>query len=259
MRNQSTQAAEINLDNGRAVVAEIETLGPATTAGMTATFGSGSYTIKCYLAGQPVMSSAPVQVSGAAQGSAPVALKPVTEAGLTGPSRAYQAYAAARLADLAREVGQIQSDLRRGDLKAARDGWLAAQMDWERVGASYNSFGDAGVAVNGLPDGLPDGVHDKDFTGLHRLEYGLWHDQRAAQLRPVADRLARDITAVRRNLRSDDIAGGRPTCRCACTKSSKTRCVTTCPGSRPGRGGGVPGDTTPTCRRPGRCWARCPR
>jgi high-affinity iron transporter len=35
----------------------------------------------------------------------------------------------------------------------------------------------------------------------------LWHGQRAAQLRPVASRLATGITVVRQNLRSADIAG----------------------------------------------------
>jgi hypothetical protein len=41
------------------------------------------------------------------------------------------------------------------------------------VGASYDSFGDAGLAVDGLPDGLRGGISDTHFTGLHRLEYGL--------------------------------------------------------------------------------------
>jgi high-affinity iron transporter len=89
----------------------------------------------------------------------------------------------------------------------ARRSWLAAQLDWERVGASYDSFGDAGVAVDGLPDGLPGGAGDKNFTGLHRLEYGLWHGQAAASLLPVVNRLARDVAAVRTNLTSADIAG----------------------------------------------------
>ncbi len=40
--NQSSKAGEVNLDNAAgAVVAEIETLGPATTADMTATLGPG--------------------------------------------------------------------------------------------------------------------------------------------------------------------------------------------------------------------------
>ena len=101
----------------------------------------------------------------------------------------------------------IQADLRRGDLAAARTDWLAAQLDWERVGASYDSFGAAGIAVDGLPDGLPDGVNDKAFTGLHRLEYGLWHAQSAFSLDPVAAGLARDVAAVQKNLTSDDLAG----------------------------------------------------
>ncbi|HSS87774.1 MAG TPA: iron uptake transporter permease EfeU, partial [Streptosporangiaceae bacterium] len=206
--NKSAQPGEINLNNAAGgVVAEIETIGPGTTAEMTATLGSGSYTIKCYLAGRAVTSSAPVQVTGDASARAPAAVKPVTVAELTGPNKAYQVYAARQLAALAGAVTRIRADLRSGDLAAARRAWLAAQMDWERVGASYDSFGDAGVAVDGLPDGLPGGAGDKNFTGLHRLEYGLWHGQDGASLLPVASRLARDVAAVRRNLTSADIAG----------------------------------------------------
>ena len=207
--NKSGQVGEINLDNAAgAVVAEIETIGPGTTASMTATLGGGAYTFRCYLSGRPVTVSAPVQVSSNGDGAAaPAAVKPVTLAELAGPNRAYQAYAAQDLAVTAAAVTALQGDLGRGDLAAARKDWLTAQLDWERVGASYDSFGDAGVAVDGLPDGLPDGVTDPGFTGLHRLEYGLWHGQSAAQLRPAADTLARDIADVRKNLTSDDIAG----------------------------------------------------
>jgi high-affinity iron transporter len=206
--NRSGQPGEVNLDNAAGgVVAEIETIGPATTAEMTATLGRGSYTFRCYLSGQAATSSAPVQVTGDASAPAPAAVKPVTLAGLTGPNQAYQSYAARQLASLAGAVTTIRADLRRGDLAAARTDWLAAQLDWERVGASYDSFGDAGVAVDGLPDGLPGGVHDKNFTGLHRLEYGLWHGQDRAALLPVVDGLARDVAAVREKLTSPDIAG----------------------------------------------------
>ena len=101
----------------------------------------------------------------------------------------------------------IQADLRRGDLAAAKRDWLTAQLDWERVGASYDSFGDLGIAVDGLPDGFQGGVNDSDFTGLHRLEYGLWHGQSAATLEQVTTTLARNVAAVQQNLTSDDLAG----------------------------------------------------
>jgi high-affinity iron transporter len=214
VRNQSGKAGEINLDNASGgIVAEIETLGPGTTAQMTATLAPGPYTFKCLMSGQAPMTSATVQVTGtagqaaeAAQ-AAPPAVKPVTVAELTGPNREYEAYAAADLRTLATAVAAIGTDLRHGNLAAARTDWLAAQLDWERAGASYDSFGDAGVAVDGLPDGLPGGVSDPDFTGLHRLEYGLWHGQSAASLLPVVSTLARDVGTVRQNLGSAGLAG----------------------------------------------------
>jgi high-affinity iron transporter len=218
--NESGMPGEINLDDSSGdILAEIETIGPGTSTELTATLNGGTYVFKCFMGSQPVTESAPVQV--AADGSAipasrtanspvssvPVAVKPVTVAELAGPNKEYQAYAARQLSDLASAVSLIQADLRRGNMAAAKENWLTAQLAWERVGASYDSFGDLGLAVDGLPDGLTGGVTDKDFTGLHRLEYGLWHGQSAASLLPVAATLASNVAVVQRNLTSDDLAG----------------------------------------------------
>jgi high-affinity iron transporter len=153
------------------------------------------------------MTSAPVEVTGTTSGAAGVAVKPVTVGGLTPPNDQYQAYAAGVLARLAVGVTTIQGDLRRDDIPKAQTDWLTAQMEWERVGASYDSFGDLGLAVDGLPTDYPRGVADPGFTGLHRLEYGLWNGQGAAELLPIASRLATDVADVRKNLSSADLAG----------------------------------------------------
>jgi high-affinity iron transporter len=209
--NNSGLAGEINLDDAAgAVIGEIETIGPGTSAPLTATLGAGTYTIRCLMGSDAVTASQPVTVSASAGGStaaAPVAVKPVTLAELTGPDQRYQAYAAAQLHALAQAVAALETDLRHGNSTAAKKDWLTAQLDWERVGASYDSFGTLGLAVDGLPDGLPDGVSDKGFAGLHRLEYGLWHGQPARTLLPVAETLAKNVTAVQDNLASDDLAG----------------------------------------------------
>jgi high-affinity iron transporter len=208
VRNQSSKAGEINLvDSGGGLIAEIETIGPATTADMTATLGRGRYTIRCLMSGRSALSSATVQVVGAAGGPTPRPVLPVTEQDLDGPNRAYQAYVTGVLGELTGQVATVRADLARGDLDTARTDWFAAQLDWERVGASYDSFGDPGIAVDGLPSGLPGGVDDPGFTGLHRLEYGLWHGQSADQLIPVTDRLAADIGTVTSKLNDDDLAG----------------------------------------------------
>jgi high-affinity iron transporter len=207
--NNSGLAGEVNLDNAAGAVAgEIETIGPGTSAQLTATLGSGLYTFKCMLGSLAATASQAVQVTGAATDTtAPVAVQPVTVKDLTPANDRYQAYAAAQLADLAHQVTTIAGDLRRNDIAKAKQDWLAAQLDWERVGASYDSFGDLGLAVDGLPDGLQNGVSDKDFTGLHRLEYGLWHGQSATELQQVTTTLTKNVAAVRQNLTADDLAG----------------------------------------------------
>jgi high-affinity iron transporter len=220
VENQSGLPGEINLDDTSGnILAEIETIGPATSAQLTATLTAGTYVFKCFMGALPATASQTVQVTAAGNAippsrtanspvsSAPVAVKPVTVAELAGPNKEYQAYAAAQLADLAQAVTRIEADLRGADLAAAKDDWLTAQLDWERVGASYDSFGTLGLAVDGLPDGIPGGVNSKNFTGLHRLEYGLWNGQSAATLLPVAETLASNVATVQRNLASDNLAG----------------------------------------------------
>ena len=150
---------------------------------------------------QAATTSQPVQVTAktATNDPAPVAVKPVTVAELTPPEQA--------LPGLRRRPAHGPGQRRRRDQgrpaasrtsPQAKTDWLAAQLDWERVGASYDSFGDLGLAVDGLPDGFAKGVNDPGFTGLHRLEYGLWHGQPAAELLPVADALAQERRHRRR-------------------------------------------------------------
>jgi len=199
--NTSGKAGEVNLDNAAGdVVAEIETLGPATTAVMSATLGAGTYTFRCLMSGQAATASAPVQVDGKAVQNAPAAVAPITVAELQPAATAYQQYVDPKLVTLTAQVAAIRADLTGGNLAAARTDWLPAQLTWDQIGAAYDSFGDLGNAIDGLPNGLPNGVDDSGFTGLHRLEYGLWHGQSAAQLVPVADKLTADLATLRSQL-----------------------------------------------------------
>jgi high-affinity iron transporter len=208
VQNSSSASGEIRLlDSGGGIVGEIETLGPATSAPLAVTLGSGAYTFACFLSGKASMTSAPVTVSGTTTAADPVAPAPVTLAELTPPNDKYRAYASGVLVKLEADVAAIQADLKRNDIAKAKVDWLTAQLEWERVGASYDSFGDLGLDVDLLPSTLAGGVDDPGFIGLHRLEYGLWNGQGARELLPVANQLAKNIAVVRKNLPSDDLAG----------------------------------------------------
>ncbi|MEN3310065.1 MAG: high-affinity iron transporter [Micromonosporaceae bacterium] len=198
--NKSGRTGEIYLlDTNGGVVGEIEGLGPGVQRTMSVPLANGVYKWLCVMTDMPVRASGQGRVTGS---TAPAveAVLPVSEKDLAAPVAAYQAYVAPKLADLLRQVGTLRGAVQAGDVATARSDWLAAQSTWEQVGAAYGSFEDLGDAIGGLPHGLPGGVTDADFTGLHRIEFGLWHNEKPASLLPVVDKLAADVTELRGKL-----------------------------------------------------------
>jgi high-affinity iron transporter len=206
--NKTGQVAEINLIQvaSQGIVAEIETLGPGTKQTLAATLAPGQYYWRCLIPGRAAAQSATATVTGSSgtrtgAGSAPAPVRPVTVAELQPALTAYNAYVAGKLTTLAGQVASIRADLSAGNLQAARTGWLPAMLTWEQVGEEpYGSFGDFGVEIAAGPQGFQRGVNDPDFTGLHRLEYGLWHGQSAASLLPVTDQLAHHVAGLKARL-----------------------------------------------------------
>ena len=84
---------------------------------------------------------------------------------------------------------------RSGDLSSF-ERWPAGAGGGDSVPTLDHSsiaFGDADGVINGTDAGLPGGVHDPDFTGFHRIEYGLWHGESTRSLKApaAASRLSR--------------------------------------------------------------------
>lgn len=197
LTDTDSRAGEVYLTQAGtgAVYAYVDPLGPGGSAPMLVTLGGGRYAFRCAMEDSAVVEGPTVTIPGAATGQQPV--RPVSQADLIGPDMRYQAYVRGRLPVLGRLVGTLRTDLQRGDLTRTRADWLPAHLEYERLGAAYGAFGAADGAINGLPAGLPEGVRDPAFTGFHRLEYGLWHGATAAQLRPVAARLAGAVAGLR--------------------------------------------------------------
>jgi high-affinity iron transporter len=124
------------------------------------------------------------------------AVLPLAEAELQPPLAAYRSYVTAGLDTLAGRTARLIADIDAGDLAAARTDWLTAHRSYASLGAAYGTFADFDARINGRADGLPGGVRDKDFTGFPRLEYGLWHGQTAARLKPYAQRLGSDVAGL---------------------------------------------------------------
>ncbi|WP_326694874.1 MULTISPECIES: EfeM/EfeO family lipoprotein [unclassified Streptomyces] len=199
LRNTSTGPAEVDLVDPRtgAVHAEVEGLAPGTAREMRVTLGGGSYAFRCLPDDADAVTGPTVRIPGNARGGPHVV--PVTEHDLIPPTLTYQKWIGERTIELARKTDVLKKAVDSGDLAAARKAWLPAHLVYERMGAAYGTFGDADAAVNGTDAGLPEGPHDPDFQGFHRVEYGLWHGESAASLRGPTDRLAHAVHALRDN------------------------------------------------------------
>ncbi|MFF4896312.1 EfeM/EfeO family lipoprotein [Streptomyces sp. NPDC001068] len=196
LRNPTDGSAEVFLEDprSRAVYGEVEDIGPGTTRELTVRLGRGSYAFMCVPDDSDAVTGPTVRVT---RGRSGPAAAPVTEHDLIPPALAYQKWIGGGLSDVVRLTTRLRDAVDGGDLAAARADWLPAHLEYERLGAAYDAFGDADGAVDGTDAGLLGGVHDKDFTGFHRIEYGLWHGESASGLRGPADGLVTSVTALR--------------------------------------------------------------
>ncbi|MFF5369606.1 iron uptake transporter permease EfeU [Streptomyces sp. NPDC013187] len=197
MHNTGNQTSEVYLidPSSNAVYGEIEGLAPGTTRDLVATVAGGTYAWRCVPTDGKAVTSKAVRVTGAAGAHAVV---PVSRRDLAAPLKAYRTYVNRGLVTFVTQTRQLSDDIRAGRLDTARTDWLTAHRTYASLGAAYGTFEDFDQKINGRPDGLPGGVRDQGFTGFHRIEYGLWHGQSAAQLKGVAQRLADDAAGLRK-------------------------------------------------------------
>jgi iron uptake system EfeUOB component EfeO/EfeM len=193
--------------DGAKVYAEIPWIAPAGTQRLSTTLGAGRYALRCVFSDGTVRVSHPMALSGHATGAV-AGYRPLPDLAMAAPVTAYRAWLKAALPRLLAASRTLDADVARGDLPAARRDWLSAHLDYERLGAAYNSFGDFDAAIDGTADGLPGGVHDPNWTGFHAIEYGLWHGRPVGALRPLTRGLADDVRKLTEDFPSEDVDPG---------------------------------------------------
>ncbi|MFF0096398.1 iron uptake transporter permease EfeU [Streptomyces canus] len=207
MHNTGDKTSEVYLidpDTG-AVYGEVEGLAPGTTRDLVATVAGGTYAWRCVPSSGKAVTSRAVRVTG---GGGTTAVVPVSAHDLAAPLTSYKAYVNRGLTTLVARTNRLSDDIAGGRLGAARTDWLTAQRTYASLGAAYGTFQDYDQKIDGRPDGLPGGVHDKDFTGFHRIEYGLWHGQTARELAAPAQQLTADCAGLRKAFPTQDFDPG---------------------------------------------------
>jgi hypothetical protein len=133
-------------------------------------------------------------------------LSPIPVRAFDGPVAAYKRYAERWTTIAERDANGLLSALAANTRMRARSDWETTWSAYLHLGAVYGLFGSLNQEIDGMPDGLlPGGAADPHFTGLHRLESGLWSNASPSSLMPVAGELARDLQRLRALLPSVQI------------------------------------------------------
>jgi len=127
---------------------------------------------------------------------------PVSASAFRAPVAAYKAYSGQQLKLMENDIARLSTELASGDRAAAKDAWRHAFADYMTLGAVYleGPVADLDQAIDGNPGGLKGGTASPQFTGLHRIEFGLYTGASLASLEPYARRLAADVVELRRIL-----------------------------------------------------------
>lgn len=197
IRNTGAVTADVDLIDPVTgeVYGEIEGIGPGTTRPLEVTLGNGTYALRCLPEETEAIVGPAVTITGGPDRSGP-AVVPVTDNDFLGPLKAYQNYVQSGLGLLVSQTEALRAAVHAKDRAGAQAAWLTAHLTYERLGAAYGAFGEFDSAINGTADGLPGGTADPGFTGFHRLENGLWHNEDLVSLGAVADDLAATVAQL---------------------------------------------------------------
>lgn len=192
---------------GAEVYAEIQDLPPHATLPLSTDLGAGDYAVRCVFSDGRTGTSDPIRITGSTADAVP-GYPPLPDLDLQASVHAYSAWVEGRLPGLLAACRSIEDALARNDLPAAKQAWLVAHLDYERLGAAYNAFGDFDDEIDGMANGLPDGVADASWSGFFALEYALWHGAPAARLDALGRQLTGYVSGLIQDFPSEEVDPG---------------------------------------------------
>ena len=189
------------------VYAEIQDLAPHATLPLETDLGAGNYAVRCVFSNGKILTSSAISVTGTTDEAVP-GYRAMPDLDLQTPVRAYTAWVESQLPKLLADCRTLDADVASGDRAAAKHAWLTAHLDYERLGAAYNAFGDFDGEIDGMANGLPDGTADASWTGFFATEFALWHGAPAAKVRTLTKSLVSNVAGLQQDFPSEEVDPG---------------------------------------------------
>lgn len=116
------------------------------------------------------------------------------------PIAEYKIYVTEKLDKLAADTKNFTDAVKAGDIASAKAQFAPTRLSYEAIEPIAELFSDLDKAIDSRADDHEKAEADPNFTGFHRIEYGLWAKNSTADLAPVADRLMADVTELRKRI-----------------------------------------------------------
>ncbi|NWC92452.1 MULTISPECIES: iron uptake system protein EfeO [unclassified Pseudomonas] len=194
--NRSDRAVEWEILDGVLVVEERENIAPGLSQVINANLLPGDYQITCGLLSNP---RGTLTVTPTAESDAQAKAKPSMVA-FIGPLSEFRVYLSSQGGALVKAVTALEQAIEAGDLSQAQALYVPAREAYQRLAPASQRLAELDNGINARADYFEKREQDPDFSGFHRLEYGLFQQRNLDGLAPIAQRLVTDVTRLKQEL-----------------------------------------------------------
>ncbi|MBW8729335.1 MAG: EfeM/EfeO family lipoprotein [Inquilinus limosus] len=132
---------------------------------------------------------------------------------LVEPIAKYKIYVTGEVERLVEHTRQFTEAVKAGDLKKAQALYAPSRVYYERIEPIAELFSDLDGSIDSRADDHAKNEADPEFTGFHRIEYGLWEKKSTDGLVPFADKLLADVLDLQGRIKElttppDKVVGG---------------------------------------------------
>lgn len=118
----------------------------------------------------------------------------------------YKLFALDQMDQFVTETEKFVAAVKTGNLEEAKEIYPNARMYFERSEPIAESFGDLDPRIDArLADLEDEGKTEKDWSGYHKIEYGLWVENTTVGYEDVADQLLKDAKELRARVETVDV------------------------------------------------------
>jgi len=186
--NVSDRPIEWEILDGVMVVAERENIPPGFKQVLSARLAPGDYEMTCGLLTNPRGVLHVTDSEEWAASAFDIGLREFLE-----PLSEYKIYVAENTAKLVEDSKAFVAAIKAGDVENAKSLFAPTRTSYEAVEPVAELFSDFDVSIDARADDYEKAEADPDFTGFHRIEYGLWVKDSTGGLDDYADKPLADV------------------------------------------------------------------